>query len=62
MFHKKKPRVLQAVFQPFAERIKVKWVNWFMGIGLSFFILGAVLGALMIKYPGWYEWLKQVQL
>lgn len=60
MLQKIKPQISQILFRPFAEKIKTKWVNWFIGIMACLLILCSTTGILMIKYHGWYYFLKKL--
>ncbi len=53
LIHKKTPRLLEAVFRPFAKTIKPKSLNWFMGIMAGLAIACLLIIVLMIKYQGW---------
>lgn len=53
--HKKKPKILQVVFRPFANYIKPSWTNCFLGISLLLLVLCSAVGILMIKYHGWND-------
>ncbi len=53
LIHKKTPRLFGAVFRPFAETIKPKSLNWFMGIMAGLVIACLLIIVLMIKYQGW---------
>jgi hypothetical protein len=53
LVHKKTPRLFNAVFRPFAQTIKPKSLNWFMGIMAGLAITCLLIIVLMIKYQGW---------
>ena len=59
LVHKKKPALLQAVFRPFADWLKPRWIKWFLSITLLLVIICSTAGVLMIKYQGWYVYLKE---
>ena len=58
--HKKKARILRVAFHPFVGHVKPSWTNWFMGISLLLLVLCSAGGFLMIKFHGWFYWLKEV--
>lgn len=49
----KAPKLFGAVFRPFAEIIKPKSLNWFMGIMVGLAIVCLLAIVLMMKYQGW---------
>ena len=53
LVYKKTPRLFGAVFRPFAETIKPKSLNWFMGIMTGLAIACLLVIVLMVKYQGW---------
>lgn len=52
--HKKKPKILQAIFRPFADHIKPSHTNWFMGISFLLMMLCSVGGTLLIGSADWF--------
>jgi hypothetical protein len=51
--HRRWPAFFPTVFRPFAGGLRHKRMNWLMAVGACVFIIFAVAGALMVKYPGW---------
>jgi len=53
LVHKKAPQLLGTVFRPFAEIIKPKSINLFIGIMAGLVAICLITIVLMIKYQGW---------
>ena len=60
LVYKKKPRLFQAVFYPFANRFQPKWIKWFTRISIGLLTICLAGGILMIKFHGWYYCLKRI--
>lgn len=60
LVHKTKPALLQIAFRPFGDWLKPRFTNWFLTITLALTVIFLATGLLMIKYHGWYAYLKNV--
>ena len=60
LLHKSKPAILEFCFKPFLNELKRKWVNVFITVTLLMTILFSVASVLMIRYDGWYHYLRNI--
>lgn len=60
LIYKKCPRLFHATFRPFAEDIRTEWVNRLMGIASGLLIISLIGAVLMLRYQGWYIYLREI--
>ena len=60
MLHKSKPAILEFCFKPFGAKLKSKWVNVYITVTLLMTILFSVASVLMIRFDGWYDYLRNI--
>jgi hypothetical protein len=60
LIYKKCPRLFHATFRPFAEDVRAELPNWLMGIASCLVIISLIGAVVMLRYQGWYIYLREI--